>query len=201
MGSNPSYFKQGGHARKRPVEQVSWNTVRGGTWPGGTPGSTTFMGKLRSKTGLNFDLPTEAQWEYACRAGTTKALNNNTDLQSTGQDPNMDILGRYWYNGGSTYNSDPVNGAHTTVGSYLVNNWGLYDMHGNVWEWCLDWYANSYGGDATNPGGPASGSYRVVRGGSWSRNAGGCRSAYRGDPDPDDADSDYGFRLVLPAGQ
>jgi formylglycine-generating enzyme required for sulfatase activity len=84
----------------------------------------------------------------------------------------------------------------------LVNNWGLYDMHGNVWEWCLDWYANSYGGDATNPGGPASGSYRVLRGGGWDDGgAGHCRSAIRSNGRPDSAYGSGGFRLVLPAGQ
>ena len=158
------------------------------------------MGKLRTKTGLAFDLPTEAQWEYACRAGTTKALNNNTDLQSLEQDSNMDVLGRYWYNGGSSYSSDPVNGGTAEVGSYQANNWGLYDMHGNVWEWCLDWYG-SYNGDATDPNGPESGSGRVLRGGSWPGIARYCRSANRSISYPDDALNGLGFRLVLPTGQ
>jgi len=201
MGSNPSSFTQGAHALKRPVESVSWNTVRGGMWPGGTPSNTTFMGTLRSKTGLNFDLPTEAQWEYACRAGTTKALNNNTDLQGTDQDANMDILGRYWHNGGNSGSSDPVNGGTAAVGSYQVNNWGLYDMHGNVWDWCLDWYASSYGGDATDPNGPVSGSNRVIRGGRWRGSASLCRSASRIFYYPASPDDNVGFRLVLPAGQ
>ena len=202
MGANPSFFPQGAHGPKRPVEQVSWNTIRGGTWPTGTLDTTTFMGKLQSKTGRAFDLPTEAQWEYACRAGTTNALNNDTNLQDTGQDPNVAILCRYWFNGGSSYSSDPVNGAHTTVGSYLANNWGLYDMHGNAWEWCLDWYAESYGGDETDPQGPGSGSYRVVRGACWNYGAGGCRSAFRrANCVPDCAVYTIGFRLSLPAGQ
>jgi len=173
MGSNPAYFPQGTNGPKRPVEQVSWNTIRGGIWPGspagsGAPTNTSFMGVLRAKTGLAFDLPTEAQWEYACRAGTTNALNNNTNLTNIYSDGNMDILGRYWYNGGYACSTNPVSGAHTVAGSYLVNNWGLYDMHGNVWEWCLDWYVSSYGGNATDPQGPATGSVRVIRGGSWS---------------------------------
>jgi formylglycine-generating enzyme required for sulfatase activity len=202
MGSNPSYFKAGAHAPKRPVEQVLWDMVRGGGWPGGSPADTTFMGKLRSKTGHAFDLPTEAQWEYACRAGTTKALNNNTALKDTEQDPNMDILGRYWDNGGRLWRSDGVNGAHTTVGSYQANNWGLYDMHGNVWEWCLDWYDwRSYDGDATDPTGPPSGSYRVKRGGGWSSDARWCRSACKFEYSPDMTYNDIGFRLVLPIGQ
>jgi len=199
MGANPSYFKQGAYAPKRPVEQVSWSTIRGGIWPSGAPESSTFMGKLRSKTGLIFDLPTEAQWEYACRATTTNALNNNTNLQNTGQDPNMDILGRYWYNGGVNFSSDPVNGAHTTVGSYLVNQWGLYDMHGNVWEWCLDWYETYFSGPVSDPVGPASGSGHVICGGSWPDIADGCRSAIRFLPGG--AGYTLGFRLCLPAGQ
>ncbi len=201
MGTNPAYFTQGAHAPKRPVERVSWHMVRGGTWPGGTPASTTFMGKLRSKTGLNFDLPTEAQWEYACRAGTTTSLNNGQNITNIYSDGNMNLVGRYWYNGGSSYSSDPVNGAHATVGSYMVNQWGLCDMHGNVWEWCLDRYASSYGGDATDPAGPASGSYRVTRGGSWDCGAGGCRSAGREYSTPDSGWIYDGFRLSLPAGQ
>ena len=188
-GSNPAAYQ----GAMRPVERVSWNIIRGGTWPDGTPASTTFMGKLQSKTGLAFDLPTEAQWEYACRATATKALNNNTDLVNTGQDPNMDVLGRYWYNGGSV-------SQHANVGSYLVNQWGLYDMHGNVWEWCLDWRAD-YGGDTTDPSGPSWGSNRVLRGGSWDYNAQDCRAAIRGNGYPEDGFNFFGFRLALPAGQ
>ena len=199
MGANPSSYCQGAHGPKRPVDSVSWNMVRGGTWPGGTPGGGTFMDVLRAKTGLPFDLPTEAQWEYACRAGTTNALNNDTNLISTGQDPNMDILGRYLYNGGDGWTNREI-GAHTTVGSYQVNNWGLYDMHGNVWEWCLDWYGD-YGGDVTDPSGAATSFYRMFRGGGWCREACSCRSAVRGSYVPIHTYYDLGFRLSLPTGQ
>ena len=111
------------------------------------------------------------------------------------------MLGRYLYNGGSFYNSnDYINGAHTTVGAYMPNASGLYDMHGNVYEWTLDWYGN-YTGDATDPNGPGSGSNRVLRGGGWYDFAGRCRSAYRDCIYPDYVYYFIGFRLVLPAGQ
>ena len=178
MGSNPSYYK--GNAR--PVEYVSYNQIRGSSlgekWPSSSEvDATSFIGKIRAKTGLDeFDLPTEAQWEYACRAGTTTALNSGKNLTSTSSDANMNEVGRYYYNqsdGKGGYSS-----AHTTVGSYKPNEWGLYDMHGNVREWCLDWYTSSLSA-ATDPVGASSGSYRVFRDGSWHGYAFNCRSAYR----------------------
>lgn len=202
MGSNPSYFKGG----MRPVEGVSYNDIRGtslgANWPAHAQvDATSFLGKIRARTALNFDLPTEAQWEYACRAGTTTALNNGRDLSSTGQDAAMDEVGRYHYNrddgkGGYT----PY---HTKVGSYVPNAWGLYDMHGNVYEWCLDWYGNYATGAVTNPVGSASGSGRVQRGGSCYRNRGArvCRSAYRYPNPPSYGDGSIGFRLCCSAGQ
>jgi formylglycine-generating enzyme required for sulfatase activity len=151
------------------------------------------MDKLRKKTGLAFDLPTEAQREYACRAGTTKALHNDTDLMSTTSDTNVDILACYFYNGGSN--------GHATVGSYLPNNWGLYDMHGNIWNWCLDWY-DVYGGDVTDPQGPATGTERVRRGGTWNSQAAACRSSYRSKKLSNYEGHHTGFRAVcLSAGQ
>ena len=89
------------------------------------------MGVLRAKAGMVFDLPTEAQWEYACRAGTTTAVNTGKNLTNGSSDPAMDEVATYSHNMGGNY---------STVGSYLPNAWGLYDMHGNVAEWCLDWY-------------------------------------------------------------
>jgi formylglycine-generating enzyme required for sulfatase activity len=155
------------------------------------------MGKLRQKAGLvALDLPTEAQWEHACRAGTATALNNGTNLVSTGSDTNMDLVGRYRYNGGSSYGeSVGLEGATAAAGTYLANAWGLYDMHGNAWEWCLDWYG-TYPGAVSDPVGLSSGSARVHRGGSFGGNlyAGYCRSANRTGCSPGDRYG-IGFRL------
>ena len=200
QGSNPSYYK----GDTRPVENVSYDTIRGtgstagAGWPsyGHAVDSGSFLGKLRAKTGQTFDLPTEAQWEYACRAGTTTALNTGKNLTSTDKDSAMAEAGRYNYNqndGKGGYSSN-----HTKVGSYLPNAWGLYDMHGNVWEWCLDWLKSDLGSSAvTDPKGTNSGSGRVLRGGSWHSNALYCRSAYRYISHPSGNGSDYGFRVVL----
>ena len=179
MGNNPAYFKGG----KRPVEQVSWNDAKDFC----RKLNERYAGKLPA--GYKFDLPTEAQWEYACRAGTTTALNNGTNLTSArGACSNLDEVGWYDKNYGSN--------AHKEFGQKRPNNWGLYDMHGNVFEWCRDWYG-SYTGDATDPLGPSSGSIRVFRGGSWSFCARFCRSANRDDWNPGDRASYLGFRLAL----
>ncbi len=201
MGANPSYRK----GNTRPVDKVSYNDIRGtllGTnWPANAQVDTdSFLGKIRARTALNFDLPTEAQWEYACRAGTSTALNNGRDLSSTGQDAAMDEVGRYKYNrndGKGGYSS-----FYTTVGSYVPNAWGLYDMHGNVYEWCLDWYGNYATGAVTDPVGPASGSYRVVRGGDYYHDAQYCRSASRMADISSGRDYSFmiGFRLCCSAG-
>ena len=206
MGSNPSYNK----GDMRPVEYVSWNTIRGNSstynWPNvKTVDPNTFMGRLRAKTGLDgFDLPTEAQWEYACRAGTITALNSGKNLTSASSDANMDEVGCYNYN--CTVNKGGYTSGHKNVGSYKPNDWGLYDMHGNLWEWCLDWYTARSGftsAAATDPEGPVSGSVRVLRGGSWYHYAQFCRSAYRGTYPPSNGGSRYdsvGFRLCCSAG-
>lgn len=179
MGSNPSRFS--GDAL--PVEQVSYNMIRGASdgakWPTSSAvDATSFLGKLQARTKQNFDLPTEAQWEYACRAGTTTSY-------SCGDSESGDYM---WY----TSNSSEK--AHE-VGAKKPNPWGLYDMHGNVWEWNLDWYSSSlaYG---TDPKGSASGSYRVLRGGSWYDVASYCTSSGRGYNYPLDTYSHYGFRLA-----
>jgi formylglycine-generating enzyme required for sulfatase activity len=179
MGSNPSTFK----TDVGPVANVSYNLIRGtsagAAWPANNGvDATSFMGKLRAKTGLTFDLPTEAQWEYACRAGTTTALNSGQNLTSTTNDPEMAKVGRFLHNkndGKGGYNQK------TKICVYLPNDWGLYDMHGNVYELCLDWYDAYPNGSVTNPTGPASSpsANRVMRGGYYDADAVLCRSACR----------------------
>lgn len=165
MGSNPSYFE----GDNLPVELVSWDDVQ------------EFIRKLNAKTGKQYRLPTEAEWEYAARGGT----------KSKG----------YKYSGSNTLSNVAwfyANSGNTThpVGSKMPNELGLYDMSGNVWEWCGDW-SGEYGSSAqTNPTGPSSGSYRVLRGGSWYDNAGDCRVSSRCNYSPDYRDYIMGFRLV-----
>jgi len=172
-GKNPRNFK----GAKNPVEQVSWNHA------------TEFCRKLTDKVGRassparSFRLPTEAEWEYACRAGST------TRFCFGDSDGGLDEYA--WYDGNSGSKTHPV-------GEKKANEWGLYDMHGNVWEWCGDWYAAEYGaGSAKNPQGPSSGVGRVLRGGGWySLSPRGCRSAARGGGDPAGGNSGGGFRVV-----
>lgn len=183
MGSNPSSFS----GDKRPVDQVSWNTIRGtsGTynWPNSSAvDANSFIGRIQKRTGLAFDLPTEAQWEYACRAGTTTAY-------SYGGSANGEYM---WYTDNSSSQTHDV-------GTKKPNGWGLYDMHGNVEEHCLDLYSSNLGtAVVTDPKGPSSGSYRVDRGGSYRFSEGTCRSAYRADAMPSRGSSAQGFRLVRP---
>ena len=191
MGSNPSKHK--GDAR--PVECVSYKTIRGREEGAGWPESSdvdsdSFLGVLRAKTNQAFDLPTEAQWEYACRAGTTTALNSGKNLTDKSDCPEMDEVGRYYYNGGS-------NNYHAPVDSYLPNAWGLYDMHGNVDEWCLDWREKWNRDPATDPHGGEEGDQRIVRGGSWNIHASCCRSAFRIFYSPGFTSDYLGFRVVL----
>jgi formylglycine-generating enzyme required for sulfatase activity len=191
MGDWPSYYTNSLYRETRPVEQVSYFDIRedadnnlaiSTNWPQSTEvGANSFIGKLRDKTGLlTFDLPTEAQWELATRAGTTTALNSGRDLCASTQCTYLDPLARYYYTGGMddpSYGTTDVGTAK--VGSYLPNAWGLYDTHGNLWEWSLDWFED-YHSPTTDPVGPETGSYRSVRGGGWHNNARDCRSASRG---------------------
>lgn len=180
MGENPSRFK----GSDRPVEQVSWEDCQ------------RFIAKVdaaaRQQFGGGARLPTEAEWEYACRAGTTTAYSwgnalNGDKANCDGNNPcGTAVKGRYRQE-------------TADVGSYSPNDWGFYDMHGNVYEWCNDRYG-SYGGDATNPTGAASGEDRVLRGGSWFSLARFCRSARRLGNGPGYRNYFYGFRLCCSAG-
>jgi formylglycine-generating enzyme required for sulfatase activity len=173
MGDNPSEFA----GRNNPVENVSWDDAQ------------EFIKKLNQKEGGNkYRLPTEAEWEYAARAGTTSVYSFGDDAEA---------LGRYaWYDSNSSDATHPV-------GQKEPNGWGLYDMHGNVWEWVQDWYDEKYysGSPGTDPRGPSSGSFRVNRGGSWDADASGCRSADRNGNTPGNRICDLGFRLASSPGQ
>jgi formylglycine-generating enzyme required for sulfatase activity len=219
MGNKPSYFSNATCYATRPVEQVSYCDIRESknnramnpTWPAtNAVHADSFMGKLRGKTGVTgFDLPTESQWEYACRAGTDTALNSGHNLTNQSQDAQMNVVGRYRDNGGvaisnRVWMSSPgweTNHGTVAVGTYQANAWGLYDMHGNVFEWCLDWYG-TYPGTVTDPKGAAvanvSDPSRVRRGGSWYGSAGVCRSAERY-PNiwPDGRSDGLGFRAAM----
>jgi len=162
MGKNPSRFK----GKDRPVEQVSWDDVQ------------EFIQKLNQLTGKRYRLPTEAEWEYAARGGTSGDRYGNIE----------DIA---WYDDNSGGSTQPV-------GVKQPNAYGLYDMLGNVWEWCQDWYGSYTSSAKTNPTGPSSGSGRVYRGGSWFDDARGVGAPYRDSIDYTDYRSiDLGFRLAL----
>ena len=206
-GSYPVKDKDGNdlqykHVDNNPVAGVSYNDLRGSgpNWPNNGHGveANSFFGKLRVRTGrlYTFDLPTEAQWEYACRAETTTALNSGKNLSATDQCNEMAEVGRYaynWQDGKGTY--------YCAAGSYLPNAWGLYDMHGNMWEWCIDWFQANLGTAAvTDPQGPTSqsGTYgRVFRGGGFQAEAQDCRSARRSTKAASAADVNTGFRVTF----
>jgi formylglycine-generating enzyme required for sulfatase activity len=194
MGSNPSYFK----GDNLPVEKVSWFDAidycnKRSQREGLTPAYTRNGDNVTWNRGANgYRLPTEAEWEYACRAGTTAPFNTGNNV--TTSQANYD--GNYPYNG----NAKGQNRRRTwNVGSGTANAWGLYDMHGNVLEWCWDWYGAYASGAQTDPAGAASGSTRVIRGGSWGLDAHILRSASRRSWTPSFLDGDFGFRLVRPS--
>lgn len=152
MGTWPSYFSNVGCRDALPVEQVGYDMIRGGSagtnWPAcSAVDADSFMGRLREKTRLAFDLPTEAQWEYAGRAGRSTDFNTGWNILSSDgdRDERLDEAGRYLYNGGRPARSSGDGGCEegtADVGTYEPNAWGLYDIHGNVWELCLDWYGD-----------------------------------------------------------
>ena len=196
MGSNPSYFANCGD--NCPVESVSWDDIQ------------SFITAMNQRGEGTYRLPTEAEWEYAARAGSTSAFaNGGISVTVCSYDPNLDAMGWYCGNSDVTYagccdcsswGGPPCAGTHP-VGGKQPNAWGLYDMHGNVFEWCQDWYDSYPTGAVTNPTGPSSGSYRVLRGGSWDFIAGYCRSANRYNGGPGDRYYDDGLRLVALPGQ
>ena len=186
MGSNPSLFK----GSQNPVERVSWNDCQ------------NFIKKLNSLTGRMFRLPTEAEWEYAARGG-----NKSRHYKYSGSD-NIDDVAWYWKNSGDRYlqgtdsdwDADKIinnNGRTHAVGTKTANELGIYDMSGNVREWCSDWSGGYSAGAQTNPQGPSSGSFRVLRGGSLDSRAGYCRVSNRYNYDPDYGYFNFGLRLVL----
>ncbi|MCU0569009.1 MAG: SUMF1/EgtB/PvdO family nonheme iron enzyme [Oculatellaceae cyanobacterium Prado106] len=189
MGSNPSHFQENG--AHRPVEEVSWEMA------------IAFCQKLSQKTRRDYRLPSEAEWEYACRAGTTTPFHFGetitTDLAN--------FQGTDWEYSGTIYSGSygkAPKGQYREetipVGQFPPNTFGLFDMHGNVWEWCVDYWHPNYQGAPTDGRawitGGDSGS-RLLRGGSWCSNPLSCRSANRGRNTPDDRDRNFGFRVVL----
>jgi formylglycine-generating enzyme required for sulfatase activity len=167
-----------------PVVSVTWNDAM------------AYCAWLSAKTGKRFRLPTEAEREYACRAGSHSPFNTGENITTSQAN----------YDGNYPYNNNPTGEFRqntVAVNSFAPNAFGLYNMHGNVWEWCSDWYSETYYGEcktkgtAINPVGPATGSSRVLRGGSWHANATRCRSAFRDIVVPDIRICSVGFRLVV----
>jgi formylglycine-generating enzyme required for sulfatase activity len=168
MGNNPAYFSKGDNY---PVENVSWEDAQ------------EFIRQLNIKTGKNYRLPTEAEWEYAARGG-----NRSQGYKFSGSNNVNNVA---WNAGNSGESTHPV-------GTKSPNELGIYDMSGNVWEWCGDWSAPYSASAQTNPTGASSGSYRVLRGGCWRVGASDCRVSFRYDINRTDRYYSLGLRVVLP---
>ena len=176
MGWSPPYRCKGA---RRPVDRVSWEDAR------------AFCARLSARTGRAYRLASEAEWEYACRAGTTTPFYFGETITT----------GLANYVGEHVYRSEPkgiYRHATTEVGSFPPNAFGLYDMHGNVWQWCQDWYSKYKADAVTDPQGPARGGVRVMRGGSWGHPR-GCETATRYWCGQDSRSGMVGFRIVVPA--
>jgi formylglycine-generating enzyme required for sulfatase activity len=189
MGKNPSWFSAEGGAksavvgintRRFPVENVAWADA------------VAFCKELSKKESKTYDLPTEAEWEYACRAEKNTPFHFGKALN--GRQANCNGNYPYGTDAKGVFLQRPCQ-----VGTYASNKLGLYDMHGNVLEWCKDWYGSDYyaNSPAKDPQGPESGTHRILRGGSWLNLSRDCRSAYRGHDTPDSRGFIYGFRVVL----
>ena len=174
-GSNPSEFNATGNGN-RPVEKVTWTEAVAFC----TQLTTQEQNAGRLPAGWAYVLPTESQWEYACRAGTTTAYSWGATIASSN----------------ANYNATGINQTRD-VGQYAANPWGFFDMHGNVWEWTADWYQAAYptGNPVVDPTGPSSGSYRVLRGCSWNRVGTLLRSAERNSHAPSTRNDHLGFRV------
>ena len=184
MGSNPAGSSSYGHGDDYPVHYVSWNDCQ------------SFIEPLNGLGLGTFRLPTEAEWEYACRAGTDTRFSFGDALEcaDTG-DSYCAVMDEYmWWRGNRTYGGEQSGSKE--VGRKLPNPWGLYDMHGNLWEWCSDWYGSYPSGPQVDPQGLTSGSYRVLRGGYWYNYAQYCRSARRNNYSPGARAIGIGLRLL-----
>ena len=175
MENNPSHFKG---EKNLPVETVSWDDCQ------------EFIKKLREKENKSYRLPTEAEWEYACRAGTTTPFHFGETISSD----QANYLGTAVYGNGK---QGKFRGKTTPVGSFPANGWGLHDMHGNMQQWCHDWYGDYPQKDVVDPQGPDSGQYRVLRGGSFDVDPLYCRSANRSRDGSGYRFSSHGFRLCF----
>jgi formylglycine-generating enzyme len=175
MGNNPSHFKD---EHNLPVENVSWDDCQ------------EFIKKLREQDKKPYRLPNEAEWEYACRAGTTTPFSFGETI-STDQ---ANYNGNYFYGNGK---KGVVRGKTTPVGNFPANTFGLHDMHGNLLQWCQDWYGDYPQKDVVDPQGPEKGKYRVLRGSSWDNDPRYCRSAFRGKNVSHYQNILFGFRVCF----